>query len=170
MAGQFVPVTGAVVGATLYFDGKLIARDQPFTLPEVAFMTADLNVSGTVTIPLMPLTENMEASATRTGVDLLAASMLTPEKKPIEYRWMQTCKMADGTEKYVECKAFLSGQTNKIPGFGLEVSSPSENEYTFTVYRYKLVIDGQQVLLIDKFAGLCEIMGKDYGKELNSFL
>lgn len=170
MAGSFVPVTGAVVGATMYYDGKLVARDQSFTLPEVAFMTADIQASGTTTIPLMPLTENMETSVTKIGIDLLAASMLTPEKKPIEYRWMQTCNMADGSQKYVECKAFLTGGSNKIPGFSVEVGSASENENTITVYRYKLVIDGQQVVLIDKFSGQCEIMGKDYAKELNSFL
>lgn len=58
----------------------------------------------------------------------------------------------------------------KIPGIGIEIGSAPENELTFKVTRYKLVINGNTVLLIDRFAHKFEVNGKDYYKQYGRYL
>ena len=59
---------------------------------------------------------------------------------------------------------------NKIPGVGLEVGATIEGEITFATTRYNLFVDGKEICLIDKLAGICRINGKDYAGEIGSML
>lgn len=170
MSGTYVPVTGAVIGTTAYFDGKLVARDAGLTLPEVAPMTATLQMMGEVEIPIWQLIQNLQASISKVGVDILAKTMIGPDLKPIEFRWVQMVQKLDGSSAEVGCKAFMNGFPASIPGYGIEVGSPSENDHPFNLIRYRLVIDGQEIVLIDRIAGKVVINGKDYTKNMNSML
>lgn len=168
MAG-FVNVCGPIVADTVYADGRLVARDTAITLPEVTPMTADLGVMGTFTLPIWQLIEHMEAQITKIGLDLGLRALIKPEMQQIECRWMQTVTDAGGVTKNVGCKAFLRGIPNKIPEIGLEVGSPGEHGITFALARYNLFVDGQEMFLIDRFAGKVRIAGKDYA-DMDSML
>lgn len=158
---KFVPVCGPIVANTFYSNNKLVARDVAMTLPEVAPLTADLSVMGTYTMPIWQLIDNMEMAITKIGHDLGLRSMLTPESKPMEARWVQTVTDANGKTKNVSCKAFMRGIPNKLPEIGQEVGSASEHECTMTLSRYQLYVDGVEMWLIDRFAGVVRIAGKD---------
>lgn len=166
----FVNICGPVVADTAYSDGQLVARDVAISLPEVTPMTADLQVMGTLSLPVWQLIENMEASITKIGVDLGLRALIKPDMKPLEFRWVQTVTDANGVTKNVGCKAFIRGIPNKIPAIGLEVGSASENEVTVTVTRYNLFVNGTEAFLIDRLAGICRIAGKDYAGDLNNLL
>lgn len=161
---KFVPINGPIVANTVYSDDKLVARDVAITLPEVAPLTADLSVMGTYTVPVWQLIDAMEAAITKIGIDLGLRSLLTPESKPLEARWVQTVTDANGTTKNVGCKAFLRGIPNKLPEIGQEIGSASEQECTLAISRYQLVVDGVEMWLIDRFAGIVRIAGKDVSK------
>ena len=167
---MFVNICGPVVADTVYCDNNLVARDVSATLPEVTPATTDLPIMGTLTLPIWQLIENMEAAITKVGVDLGLISLIKPDMKPLEYRWVQTVTDANGVTKNVGCKAFLRGVPNKIPGIGLEVGSASEGEVTFSVTRYNLFVDGKEMFLVDRLAGIVRIDGKDYAGELGSML
>lgn len=167
---MFVPINGPVVADTVYVEKKLVARDVSVTLPEVTATTADVQAMGTLSIPIWSLIENMETAITKIGVDKGFASLIKPDMKAIELRWVQTVTDANGKTKDIGCKAFIKGIPNKIPGIGLEVGSASEGEVTLTTTRYKLVADGKEICLIDKLANICRINGKDYAKGINSLL
>ena len=168
--GVYVDICGPVIGDTAYVDGELVARDVEITLPEVTPMTADLAAMGTFTLPLWQLYDNMEATITKIGTDLGLASLIKPDMKPIEIRWGYPLTTADGTVREVGCKAFLKGIPSKIPGIGLTVGDASENEVTISVARYNLFVDGQEMFLIDRLAGIARINGTDYAEKLNSLL
>lgn len=170
MAGVFVPISGPVVADTSYIDNKLVARDTGVTLPEVTPTLVDVAAMGTMSIPIWSLLENMESSITKIGVDNGLRDAIKPDMKPIEHRWVQTVTDANGNTKNVGCKAFLRGIPTKIPGIGLTVGEPSENEITFSVTRYSLFVDGAEMFLIDRLAGICRIGGKDYAKDIASML
>lgn len=167
---MFVPINGPVVADTVYVDNKLVARDVSVTLPEVVPMTADLQAMGTLSLPIWQLLENMETAITKIGVDKGLASIIKPDMKALEMRWVQTVTDANGKTKNIGCKAFIKGIPNKIPGISLEVGSPIEGEITLTTTRYRLVADGKEICKIDKLAGVCKINGKDYAKSVNSML
>jgi phage tail tube protein FII len=167
---MFVNICGPVVADTAYCEGKLVARDVSLSLPEVNPTTADLPVMGTLSMPIWQLIENMEAAITKIGVDLGLRALIKPDMKPLEYRWAQTVTDANGITRNAGCKAFLRGIPLKIPGIGIEVGSASEGEVTFSLTRYNLFVDGQEMFLIDRLAGIVRIDGKDYAGDLKSML
>lgn len=159
---KFVNICGPVVANTVYSEDVLVARDVAVTLPEIVPMTADLNAMGTFTMPIWQLIDAMELAVTKIGLDLGLRSMITPDMKPLEVRWIQTVTDASGTTKNVGCKAFLRGIPTKLPGVSLEVGSASEHEVTISLLRYNLFVDGEEMFLIDRLAGKVRIAGKDY--------
>ena len=166
---KFVNICGPVVGTTAYSEGKLVARDTAITLPEVTPLTADLQAMGTFSLPIWQLIENMETAITKIGVDMGLRALIKPDMKPLEFRWVQTVTDASGVTTNVGCKAFIKGIPNKIPGIGVTVGEASENECTIATTRYNLFVDGQEMFLIDRMAGIVRIAGKDYA-DINSLL
>lgn len=162
MNSKFVNICGPIVGTTAYSEGQLVARDASINLPEITPMTADLQAMGTLTMPIWSLIEHMEASITKIGIDLGLRSLIKPDMKPLEFRFVQTVTDANGTTRNVGCKAFMKGIPNKIPGVGLEVGSASEGEATIGLTRYQLFVDGVEMWCIDRLAGIVRIGGKDY--------
>lgn len=159
---KFVNICGPVVADTVYSDNVLVARDVAVTLPAVTPTTADLPIMGTYSMPIWQQIENMEAAITKVGMDKGLLSLITPDMKPLELRWVQTVTDANGNTKNVGCKAFLRGTPNKLPEIGLEVGAPSEHEVTISLLRYNLFVDGQEMWLIDRTAGKVRINGKEY--------
>ena len=170
MAGTYVPVAGAVIGTTAYFKNTLVARDCALTLPDVTPMTVTMSIMGEVEIPIWQLIQNMQATITKVGVDILEKTMISPTSAPIEFRWVQLVQKLDGTTAEVGCKAFMNGFSTNVPGFGIEVGSASENDHVLNLMRYRLVIGGEEVVLIDRTAGKVVINGKDYTSGVNSLL
>lgn len=167
---QFLDIYGPVVADSVYANNVLVARDVAVTLPEVTPTTADLQAMGTMSMPIWQLLDNMELEITRIGIDKGLSNMLKPEPLPLELRWAQTRTDANGATKNVGCKAFLRGTPNKLPGLGVEPGSASESSCTVMITRYQLIVDGQELFLIDRLAGIVRIAGKDYAADLNNML
>lgn len=166
----FVNICGPVVADTAYVKNALVARDVGATLPEITPMTADVQAMGTLSLPIWQLLENMEYAITKIGTDMGLRAMIVPEPMDLELRFVHTVTDATGSTKNVGCKAFIRGIPNKIPGIGVEIGSASENECTYTVTRYQLMVDGTEMWCIDRMAGICRIAGKDYAAALNNLL
>ena len=166
---KFVNICGPVIGTTVYSNGKLVARDTAITLPEITPVTADLAAMGTFSLPIWQLLENLETTITTIGTDMGLRELISPDMKPLEFRWVQTVTDANGTTRNVGCKAFIKGIPNKIPGIGLTVGEASENETTIATTRYNLFVDGQEMFLVDRLAGIVRIAGKNYA-DMNSLL
>ena len=159
---SFVEKREAIEASTTYCDNELVARDATFTLPEIAFMTADIQAMGTASLPLLGLIEDMESSITKVGIDKNMTKLSVPGTHSIEHRWVQDVIMSDGSVKHEGCKVFLRSMPKKLaPGAGLEIGSSSENDLTFAVTRMKLVVDGEEILLVDRFAHILKVNGKD---------
>lgn len=167
---MFVNICGPVIADTTYCENELVARDVAISLPEVVPMTADLNMMGTFSMPIWQLLEHMESSITKIGVDKGLRAMLKPEMKHFEHRWVQTVTDENGVTKNVGCKAFLRGIPNKLPGVNLEVGSATEAPCTIALVRYSLYVDGEEMFLIDRLAGIVRIAGKDYTGNIESML
>lgn len=166
----FLNICGPVVANTVYADNRLVARDVAVTLPEVTPTTADLQAMGTMSIPIWQLLENMELAITKIGVDSGLRAMLKPEPVALETRWAQTVTDANGVTKTVGCKAFVRGTPNKIPSIAVTPGETTESECTMMLTRYQLIVDGAEMFLVDRLAGIVRIGGKDYAQSVNSLL
>lgn len=158
---RFVPITGAVTGATVYVGGQLVARDVSVTLPTITPKTVDVQATGTLTMPIWELLDNLELRFTKIGVDLGFSSALKASGGKIEVRFTQTQTDADGKNKTILCKSFCSGWCAEIPGISVEVGSASENEIPYYLHRYQQFIDGEEAILADKLAGRVRIGGEE---------
>lgn len=167
---KFVNICGPVVGATVYCNNKLVARDTGFTLPEIVPVTVELSAMGTMSLPLWQLLENMETTITKIGLDLGLRDLIVPNMKPLEFRWVQTVSDATGATKEVGCKAFVTGTPNKIPGVSIAVGEAIEGEVTITTTRYSLFVDGAEYFQVDRRAGILRINGVDYVKSTDDLL
>ena len=161
------PITGAVTGTSLYIEGKLVARDAAITLPEITPMTAEVQAMGTMTLPIWSLLENLEMTVNKIGVDEGFRKALIAGVSSIEARFTQTQIDTNGKTKTILCKAFCKGMTLSIPGIAGEVGSASENEIPYSLTRYRLVMDGEEVALADRLAGKLVINGVDYTEDLS---
>lgn len=170
MAVGFVTINGPIEANTTYVNNKLVAKDVEFTLPEVAAIIADIEAMGTMSFPLWSRLDNMESTITKVGQDIHFSALVEPKMKNIEHRWAQSQIDANGNVKTIGCKAFLKGIPTTIPGIGITTGEPSENEITHTITRYQLLVDGKEVLLVDRLTGILRVNGKDYSSGVNNLL
>lgn len=167
MSGKFMNINGPITADTIYVNNKLAARDVAITLPEVTAIAVDVQAMGTMSLPIWSMLDNMELAITKIGIDMGLRDMVTPDSQNYEARFVQTVTDANGNTTNVGCKAFIKGIANKIPGIAVTMGEASENEATVTVTRYQLMVDGQEMFLIDRLAGICRIGGKDYANVNN---
>lgn len=164
---MFVPICGPFSADTVYCDGDLQAKDVAVTLPEVTAVTYEIQAMGTMTKPDWSRIEHMETAITRIGVDRGLASMSKPGKRELEFRGVQQVTDANGNNKNVGVKAFITGESTKIPGIGVAIGDPSENDLLYATSRYQLFVDGVEMWCIDRYAGICRIDGVDYANYNN---
>ncbi len=166
----FMDINGPIVADTVYVNNKLVAKDVAITLPEVTPTAVDVEATGTMSLPLWQRLENMEYTITKIGFDMGLAAMIAVNPAPMECRFVQDVTDANGNTRQVGCKAFLKGVASVIPGFELTPGEVGENEMTMNALRYQLFVDGKEVFLIDRIAGIVKINGVDYMQTTNSLL
>lgn len=167
---KFMPVYGPVVADTFYVNNVMAARDVSISLPEITPVTASVQAMGTLDLPIWQNIENMEMAITKVGIDAGMRQMIKPVPLNMEARWVQTVTDATGNTRNAGCKAFVKGIPNKIPGLGVNIGETSESECTFAVTRYQLFVDGSEMFLVDRLAGIIRINGVDYAKNLYNLL
>lgn len=165
-------IRGAVNGTTVYIDGNLVARNTTITLPEITHVTATVNAAlGEHEVPLFGLVEAMEATIKKIGVDLGLTKGLAMEAKTYEFRWAQQVTPVGGSDKVEGCKAFIRGIPKiAAPSIELSAGESVEVDIPLSVTRYQLYLGGNELLLVDKLAGICRINGTDYADSVNSLL
>ena len=89
MSGKTTDNYTSVVATTFYTDNVLTARDAQIELPEAAYLTVDVNVGGTISVPLRHLVDNMEMTITKVGADSKIGRMLSPKMHNYEARFVQ---------------------------------------------------------------------------------
>lgn len=168
---KWVNKRGPIEADTIYVNKKLTATDTNVTLPEVTFLTADINAMGTMSIPLMNAIDDMEMTISKSGIDKKMTTLTAPGKKQIEVRWVQDRIKSDANVEAEGCKAFLTVSPVTLhPGASLEIGSASENDLTFKVFRYRLVVNGEEILLVDRLSHKLKVNGKDYSKKYDKML
>ena len=161
MAG-WIDIPGAVAGTTVYSDGTLVARNATVTLPEVTMTTVELPAGGTVELPIPGKVNAMEATVTMGAADDGFGLLSNPVPHEVEVRWVQQMVDVDGKSTMVGYKAFMKAYAKTVPGVSLEVGSAGENEVTLGCIRYRLVADGEEILLIDQINEIFTVHGQSY--------
>lgn len=170
--GSVLNYNSATVASTVYVDGRLIARDVQFELPEISPATAEIQASGKMEVPIPSQLEDMEATITKIGEDKGLKSLLSANlnAKTLEFRWVEDEIDHLGNVKRKGCKAFITGYIKKFPGMSVEPGETTENEVTIAVAKYKLYINGDIYHYIDRFNHKVIVGGKDVYATINPLL
>ena len=104
------------------------------------------------------------------GYDSGLAKLARPEAMDLEFRFVQQRIEADNSSKEEGCKVFMRAVPKTLPGSDLEPGSVGDTQITFSVTRYQLFVDGEEICLIDQLKGIQKINGTDYAKTINSLL
>jgi P2 family phage contractile tail tube protein len=163
-------LSGPVLGESTFSDNKLIARDLAIKLPEVTLLTSEYNVGGKMETPIPGQTENMESSITYIGLDYGITDLIRLGKLNIEHRFVINALDGNGNEKKIGGKAFLGLVAKGIPPFEITVGERLESEISYTALRYRLILDGKEVLNVDKIARKLVVGGVDYYQSIDSYL
>lgn len=170
--GKAIDVRGAVNGTTAYIDGQLKSRNTTITLPEVTHVLATIQTAlGEMEVPLYGLIDSMESTIKKIGADYGLAKMVAMKQQTYEFRWAQQVTKTDGSNGTEGCKAFIRGIPKvAVPAIEVTPGESVELEIPISVSRYQLFVDGEELCLIDKLAGICRIGGVDYAAQLDSLL
>ncbi len=111
----------------------------------------------------MTLTINMRV--TSENMALLAGA------DNVEIRWVtdvfDTTNVKTGVNAH---KAFIKCINKKIDEGKLEPGATQDGSFDYEVFAYKRVINGKEILNIDKFNGIFAVNGKDFAKDVQAAL
>lgn len=167
---NWLDIKGPVVADTVYVDNVLVAKDTAFTLPGIAFLTADVQAMGNMSVPLIGLLENMELAITKIGIDNGLSRMNKLNKQNFEFRWVQNVVKSDGSTTVEGCKAFVRTMPGAFPETGVEVGSAPEHENTYNVTRMQIYANGDEVVCVDRLSQILRINGVDYMGQITNLL
>ena len=167
---NWLDIKGPVVADTVYADNVLVAKDTSFTLPGIAFLTADVQAMGNLSVPLIGLLENMELAITKIGIDNGLSRMNRLKKQNFEFRWVQNVVKSDGSTSVEGCKAFVRTMPGSFPETGVEVGSAPEQENTYNVTRMQIYANGEEILCVDRLSQILRINGEDYMSKITNLL
>lgn len=163
-------VYSAVVGATCYVDGSLVAEDVDFRLPTITPIKADVNLMGKASIPTSVF-ENMETTITKIGIDYNHAALCGRGCLKIEFKWVQNVyNKLDSKVDYAGYYAYIEGFNGGIPEIGVSQGESISSDITIDTLKYLLQKDDDILYDIDRTVRKYVVNGVDYRDPINSLL
>ena len=166
---NFTDLSGPIVANTLYVDDVLVGRDISATLPDIEFMTATVQARGEWEIPIQTLFSTIELAITRVGMTVNGGKLMETGMRRIELRNVQSKTGVDGTSGNQSIKEFATGLCKTLPGGDITVGEAIEQEFSYSLKRYQVFVDGVELMCIDR-TGTCRINGKDITGGVESLL
>ena len=162
---------GACVASSVYAGDQLIALNTSVTLPDVSATTADLTtLGGVVSMPNFHRLESMECTISKHGLDKAWMAAIKPEAFDLIVNIAQQRTTPDGAYSTDHVKAYLRVLPKTIAGGDFGWGDNVERDLTFEVLSYKLTINGELALHVDKLNGILNIGGKDYNESVRAML
>lgn len=169
-------ITNKVIDYSVYVrdSGKAtkIGDTTSVTLPSIEKLTDTIKGSGIIgeiDLPTHGQIGSMETEvAIRTANDKLGLLLIANE---LEYRWA-TDVLDPSTSKVsvVSHKAFLKVINKKFEEGKLETGSAQDGSASYEVVAYKRIINGAEVLNIDKLNGIFSVNGKNMFDDISQYL
>ena len=161
---------GAILATSVYIDGVLCADDAEITPPDIEFMTATLQASGEIEVPLAGLINSMELGINTQGISNRMTALAQPQKHKIVINAVQQVVGIDGSTSNEQVKYTFTGFGKKVPSTSTKQGEASSQEYTVSVLSYKSVVGGEVITNVNKLTGDCVVNGVNYGTSIRNLL
>lgn len=149
-----------------YNDGKKLVGTVDVELPEVAFMTDTISgagIAGEIDSPVVGMVQSMTSTITWRTVTKAASVLAAPKIHAIELRGSQEVfDQSTGTKRAQPLRVAMRVQPKNLSLGSLEVGSSTGTESEFEVTYLKVILDGEEIIEIDKFNFIYKVDGTDY--------
>ena len=164
----------AILADRVYCDGSLALEDAEVTLPAIEAQTFEVKAMGPINVVLPGLFESMEMTIKATGVTRQYARISGFGTHKFTITAAQNKVGADGTITPKQFKAVVTGISKKIGEVAVNPGEAAAPESAYEVTRYEAYEDGQQLWVVDKLNGICQVWTgtamTNYGDQIASLL
>lgn len=171
MSNVVLDVRGPINATTVYVNNTLVARNVTITLPEVTHVLGTIKTAlGEQDMPLYGLVDSMEATIQKIGCDMGLAKICQLRSNNYEFRWTQQVTRTNGKIEVGGCRAYIRAVPKVVPAIEVNPGDSVELDIPLAVTRYQFFCEGEEIVLVDKLAGICRINGEDYASSLGNLL
>lgn len=152
---------------------KLIGFTGEVELPAVTMITDTLEGAGTggnMDVPVIGLTDNMEVQVPYMAITKDMMSMANPNQAAdLTLRGaIQGTDPATGKIAYAPIAISMRGIVKEINPGTVKAGAKMESNIALTLSYYKITIDGETILEIDKLNGIFVVNGEDVLKDVRN--
>jgi P2 family phage contractile tail tube protein len=166
-------ISGSVIAHKFYDGGVEIGDNVSCQLPSIENGTTEVKGAGILGALDMPSSGQLNAmafTANMRSINKGSINLSRPGVHNIELRFVKDTK-TDGGETIPEgTKIFVTGVFKKFDPGKVEENGTMDGSIEFEVLRYRIVINGIEVLLIDKVNFIYKVNGVDYMERVRAAL
>ncbi|WP_050754222.1 phage major tail tube protein [Desulfitobacterium hafniense] len=166
-------ISGNVIAHKVLRDSAEIDDNVSVQLPSIDPITGELKgagIMGTIDMPVSGQIGSMTTTINMRSVNKNAAELARPGLHNIELRFVQDVVNASGQLIPQGTKIYITGVTKKYDPGKIEPPTTMDGSVELETLRYRQVIDGIEVLLIDKRNYIYKVNGVDYMQSIRSAL
>ena len=165
-------IIGATGGIKVLANGHEVSNVTSISLPEIETKGEEVaggGILGTFALPTPGYFSAMTTSVSlRTGGS--DKKYLLDDKVSLEVRLAANVQTSDGKLYVAGTRFYIVGFPSKIGNGSGEVGKTRDESIDYSTVRYREVVDGEEVLLIDQLAGVYKVGGVDMLSVLRSAL
>lgn len=165
--------SGNVIAHKALIDGVETEDNVSCQLPSVEFGTSEhkgAGIMGTIDLPSTGQVNSMTFSMSQKAITRSNINLAKPGLRNIELRFVKDVVTSDGQNIPEGTKIFITGALKKFDPGKVEMQSTMDGSAEFEVVRYRIVIEGLEVLLIDKLNYIYKVNGIDYMEKIRAAL
>lgn len=166
-------LSGSVIAHKVFEDGVEIDDNVSVQLPSIENGTTEIKGAGILGSFDMPSTGQLNAmtfSMSQRSINKTSISLSTPGQHNIELRFVKDARTSDGQQVPEGTKIFLTGLFKKFDPGKVEEKATMDGSIEYEVTRYRIVIAGEEVLLIDKLNYIYKVNGVDHMESIRAAL
>lgn len=166
-------ISGAVVAHKYFDNGVEIEDTVSCQLPSIENGTTEVKgagILGTLDMPSSAQLNAMTFSASMRSMNKTNLSCASPGVHNIELRFVKDTKTDDGEMVAEGTKIFVTGVFKKNDPGKVEINGTMDGSIEYEVLRYRIVINGEEVVLIDKVNFIYKVNGIDYMEKIRAAL
>jgi uncharacterized protein len=166
-------LSGSVIAHRFFDDNAEVGDNVSCQLPSIEHGTTSVKGAGILGSFDMPSTGQLNAmtfSASQRSISKGNINLSRPGLHNIELRFVKDAMTGDGQEVPEGTKIFVTGLFKKFDPGKVEEATTMDGSIDFEVLRYRIVINGEEVLLIDKRNFIYKVNGIDYMDKVKAAL
>ncbi len=166
-------MSGTVIAHKFFDNDEEVADNVSCQLPSLEFASSEVKGAGILGAMDMPSSGQLNSltfSATMRSINKSSLSVSSPGVHNIELRFAKDQFTGDGQSVPIGTKIFVKGVFKKNDPGKVEDGATMDGTIEYEVLRYRIVIDGEEILLIDKVNYIYSVNGTDYMERVKAAL